>query len=140
MKKLKIYLCLIAAAAVAVAAIIGAGVAARGCSELPEPNLPEPNLPELNLPEPKLQSLATDDIYADARRRDFKCNAVYYDIKRGELCDPLGGIEDIKNIFKIPSLFPIVKGHRNKGQMAGTIWSSSDSKGRYGEISLGKNQ
>lgn len=52
MKKLKIYLCLIAAAAVAVAAIIGAGVAARGCSELPEPNLPEPNLPE-----PKLQSL-----------------------------------------------------------------------------------
>ena len=57
MKKLKIYLCLIAAAAVAVAAIIGAGVAARGCSELPEPNLPEPNLPELNLPEPKLQSL-----------------------------------------------------------------------------------
>ena len=25
-------------------------------------------------------------------------------------------IENIKNIFKIPSLFPIVKGHRNKGQ------------------------
>lgn len=39
MKKFKIYLCLIAAAAVAVAAIIGAGVAARGCSELPEPKL-----------------------------------------------------------------------------------------------------
>ncbi|MDE7083470.1 MAG: HD domain-containing protein [Clostridia bacterium] len=39
----------------------------------------------------------TDDIMLDARRRDFKCNAVYYDVKRGELVDPLGGIEDIKN-------------------------------------------
>ena len=48
MKKLKIYLCLIAAAAVAVAAIIGAGVAARGCSELPEPKLPEPKLQSLD--------------------------------------------------------------------------------------------
>ncbi len=44
-----------------------------------------------------VKTFFTDDIYADARRRDFKCNAVYYDIKRGELCDPLGGIEDIKN-------------------------------------------
>ena len=39
----------------------------------------------------------TDDIYLDARRRDFKCNAVYYDIKEGKFVDPLGGIEDIKN-------------------------------------------
>lgn len=40
---------------------------------------------------------ATDDIEADARRRDFKCNAVYYDIAAERFVDPLGGIEDIKN-------------------------------------------
>ncbi len=39
----------------------------------------------------------TDDIALDARRRDFKCNAVYYDISGGKFCDPLGGIEDVKN-------------------------------------------
>ncbi len=38
----------------------------------------------------------TDDIMLDARRRDFRCNAVYYDIARDELCDPLGGVEDIR--------------------------------------------
>ena len=30
-------------------------------------------------------------------RRDFKCNAVYYDIAGDKFVDPLGGIEDIKN-------------------------------------------
>lgn len=39
----------------------------------------------------------TEDITLDARRRDFKCNAVYYDILRGEYADPLGGIADIEN-------------------------------------------
>ena len=39
----------------------------------------------------------TDDIKADARRRDFTSNAVYYDIKSNEFCDPLGGVDDIKN-------------------------------------------
>lgn len=39
----------------------------------------------------------TDDIVSDARRRDFKCNAVYYDIAGQKFVDPLGGIEDIKN-------------------------------------------
>ncbi len=39
----------------------------------------------------------TDDILEDARRRDFKCNAVYYDIAKGEIVDVLGGVEDIKN-------------------------------------------
>lgn len=39
----------------------------------------------------------TDDIVEDARRRDFKCNAVYYDVAKGEFIDALGGIEDIKN-------------------------------------------
>ncbi len=39
----------------------------------------------------------TDDINLDARRRDFKCNAVYYDIAAGKFVDPLGGLEDIDN-------------------------------------------
>lgn len=39
----------------------------------------------------------TDDIASDARRRDFKCNAVYYDIAADKFVDPLGGIDDIKN-------------------------------------------
>ncbi len=38
----------------------------------------------------------TDDIALDARRRDFKCNAVYYDIKNDEIVDPLGGVSDIR--------------------------------------------
>lgn len=39
----------------------------------------------------------TSDILEDAKRRDFKCNAVYYDVKNGEFVDPLGGIKDIEN-------------------------------------------
>lgn len=39
----------------------------------------------------------TEDIAEDARRRDFKCNAVYYDIAAKTYVDPLGGIHDIKN-------------------------------------------
>ena len=39
----------------------------------------------------------TLDIKEDALRRDFKCNAVYYDIGADKFVDPLGGIEDIKN-------------------------------------------
>lgn len=38
----------------------------------------------------------TDDIELDCRRRDFRCNAVYYDVKRGKIVDPLGGIGDIE--------------------------------------------
>lgn len=42
------------------------------------------------------------DLKEDALRRDFRANAVYFDIKRGEYVDPLGGIEDIKSkIFKV---------------------------------------
>ena len=44
-----------------------------------------------------VKTFFTDDISLDARRRDFKCNAVYYDIAKGGLCDPLGGIDDIEN-------------------------------------------
>ena len=39
----------------------------------------------------------TQDIQADARRRDFKCNAVYYDILEDKIVDPLGGISDVEN-------------------------------------------
>ena len=37
----------------------------------------------------------TDKIEEDALRRDFTCNAVYCDLKTGEVCDPLGGQKDI---------------------------------------------
>ena len=39
----------------------------------------------------------TEDIAVDARRRDFCCNAVYYDISGEKFIDPLGGIGDIKH-------------------------------------------
>lgn len=43
-----------------------------------------------------VKTFFTDDIFLDARRRDFKCNAVYYDISGGQFVDPLGGIDDIR--------------------------------------------
>ena len=42
-------------------------------------------------------STAPADILGDAKRRDFKANAVYYDVKNDVLVDPLGGIKDIDN-------------------------------------------
>lgn len=39
----------------------------------------------------------TSDINLDARRRDFKCNAVYYDIAAQKIVDPLGGVKDIQS-------------------------------------------
>ena len=39
----------------------------------------------------------TSDMSLDARRRDFKCNALYKDILTGEIVDLLGGKEDIEN-------------------------------------------
>ena len=38
----------------------------------------------------------TDDIELDARRRDFTCNAVYYDVKNATFIDPLNGISAIR--------------------------------------------
>lgn len=38
----------------------------------------------------------TDDIRLDATRRDFTCNAVYYDIAKNKYVDPLNGIPAIK--------------------------------------------
>ncbi len=39
----------------------------------------------------------TDNIEEDALRRDFKCNAIYYDIKNDKIVDVLGGVEDVEN-------------------------------------------
>lgn len=39
----------------------------------------------------------TTDLRADAERRDFCCNAVYYDVKRDEIIDPLDGVRDIES-------------------------------------------
>lgn len=39
----------------------------------------------------------TDSVFEDACRRDFKCNALYYDIKLDEFIDPLNALFDIKN-------------------------------------------
>lgn len=36
------------------------------------------------------------DLEEDAKRRDFKINAIYYDILEGNFVDPLGGILDLK--------------------------------------------
>lgn len=38
-----------------------------------------------------------DDIREDAKRRDFTCNAIYYDIKNDRIIDFYDGIGDIKN-------------------------------------------
>ena len=38
----------------------------------------------------------TDDIRLDSRRRDFTCNAVYYDIQADDFIDPLDGITAIQ--------------------------------------------
>lgn len=43
-----------------------------------------------------VQTTFTTDIRLDARRRDFTCNAIYYDIKAGKYLDPLSGIQAIK--------------------------------------------
>lgn len=37
-----------------------------------------------------------DDVKEDAKRRDFTCNALYYDIKNDKLLDFYGGVEDIR--------------------------------------------
>lgn len=42
-----------------------------------------------------IETVFTTDIVADATRRDFTANAVYYDIKKGEFVDPLGGMQAI---------------------------------------------
>ena len=43
------------------------------------------------------------DINLDARRRDFTINAIYYDILKEEIIDPVLGTEDLKNgIIKTP--------------------------------------
>lgn len=43
-----------------------------------------------------VQVFFTTDMRADAERRDFCCNAIYYDVKRDEILDPLGGLGDVE--------------------------------------------
>lgn len=38
-----------------------------------------------------------DSLEEDSKRRDFKVNAIYYDILAGQYVDPLGGIADLKD-------------------------------------------
>ncbi len=45
----------------------------------------------------QLEVKFTTDIKADALRRDFTCNAVYYDVGKDEFVDPLRGIADIEH-------------------------------------------
>ena len=42
-------------------------------------------------------TIPTESIVEDALRRDFKCNAIYFDIKKGQFVDPLGGIKEVEN-------------------------------------------
>ena len=39
----------------------------------------------------------TDDIVVDALRRDFGINAIYYDIVKDAVVDPLGRVDDVRN-------------------------------------------
>lgn len=39
----------------------------------------------------------TSELQVDAKRRDFKCNAIYCEVKSGKIIDPLGGKEDVAN-------------------------------------------
>lgn len=39
----------------------------------------------------------TTDIELDCRRRDFRCNAIYYDVAEGKIVDPLNGIYDTEH-------------------------------------------
>lgn len=49
-----------------------------------------------------------DEIEEDARRRDFRINAIYYDIQNGTYIDPLGGIGDLRDktitTVKVPKI------------------------------------
>ena len=49
-----------------------------------------------------------NDLEEDARRRDFRINAIYYDIENGSFNDPLGGLEDLKDrkitTVKVPKI------------------------------------
>lgn len=49
-----------------------------------------------------------NELEEDARRRDFRINAIYYDIENGLYIDPLNGIEDLKDrkitTVKVPKI------------------------------------
>ncbi len=43
----------------------------------------------------------TKDIEVDAKRRDFTVNAIYYNIEKGEIVDPLGGISHLEKALLV---------------------------------------
>lgn len=43
------------------------------------------------------QCTFTDNMLLDAKRRDFTCNALYYDILKDEIVDVVGGVKDIES-------------------------------------------
>lgn len=43
------------------------------------------------------ESKRADSLETDALRRDFTVNAIYREILSGKICDPLGGLTDLKN-------------------------------------------
>ena len=48
----------------------------------------------------------TLDIEKDAKRRDFKCNAIYYHVKNEKFVDPLTALPDVKNRVLDTVIFP----------------------------------
>ena len=52
-----------------------------------------------------ISRMLNDDISADAKRRDFTINAIFYNLNKKEIFDPLSGIDDIKNkALKTPDI------------------------------------
>lgn len=46
------------------------------------------------------------EVEIDALRRDFRCNAIYYDILQEEIVDPLDGVRDVENKIIRTTLSP----------------------------------
>lgn len=53
------------------------------------------------------KAIFTTDIIKDAKRRDFKCNAIYYDVANEKIADPLHGVNDVKNKKLSATDFPV---------------------------------
>ena len=54
------------------------------------------------------QCTFTDNMLLDAKRRDFTCNALYYDILKDEIVDVVGGVKDIEIFIKFCKISFIV--------------------------------
>ena len=56
-----------------------------------------PRSEQYNDPNSRKPDVQYTDLKGDAMRRDLTINAIYKDISTGQLFDPVGGVEDIKN-------------------------------------------